>query len=164
MDNEEFDMFARLVLGLSLGKQHGTEPNERSLVNMLLEDFVVITNLTAAFALDEPNDRRTLARRLARFSLLLLGADALTPNIVARVWGENDVVCRTLGGPRGDLAIIRRRLISLASVANNTFHLWLTTTFNGRVIIPLDTLQHLPTGVRDILQLVALPTAAIYCL
>jgi hypothetical protein len=59
---------------------------------MLLEDFVVITNLTAAFALDEPNDRSTLARRLARFSLLLLGADALTPNIVARVWGENEVV------------------------------------------------------------------------
>ena len=162
MDNEEFDMFARLVLGLSPGKQHGTKPSECSLVNMLLEDFVVITNLTAAFALDEPNDRRTLARRLARFSLLLLGADALTPNIIARVWGENDVVCRTLGGPRGDLAIIRRRLISLASVANNTFHLWLTTTFNGEVIIPLDTLQHLPTGVRDILQLVALPTAAIY--
>ena len=162
MDNEEFDMFARLVLGPSPGKQHGTKPSERYLVNMLLEDFVVITNLTAAFALDEPNDRRTLARRLARFSLLLLGADALTPNIIARVWGENEVVRRNLGGPRGDLAIIRRRLISLASVANNTFHLWLTTTFNGEVIIPLDTLQHLPTGVRDILQLVALPTAAIY--
>ncbi len=30
------------------------------------------------------------------------------------------------------------------------------------MIIPLDTLQHLPTGVHDILQLVALPTAAIY--
>jgi len=99
---------------------------------MLLEDFVVITNLTAAFALDEPNDRRTLARRLARFSLLLLGADALTPNIIARVWGENEVVRRNLGGPRGDLAIIRCRLISLASVANNTFHLWLNTRSMAR--------------------------------
>ena len=78
------------------------------------------------------------------------------------MWGENEVVRRNLGGPRGDLAIVRRRLISLASVANNTFHLWLTTTFNGGVIIPLDTLQHLPSGVRDILQLVALPAAAIY--
>ena len=94
--------------------------------------------------------------------MLLLGADALTPNIIARVWGENEVVHRNLGGPRGDLAIIRRRLISLASVANNTFHLWLTTKFNGREIIPLETLQHLPPGVRDILQLVILPTAAVY--
>ena len=129
---------------------------------MLLEDFVVISNLTAVFAIDEPDDRRTLVCRLARFSLLLLGADALTPKIIARVWGENEVVRRNLGGPRGNLAIVRRWLISLASVANNTFHLWLTTKFNGGVIIPLDTLQHLPPGVRDILQLVTLPTAAVY--
>ena len=54
---------------------------------MLLADFVTITNLTAAFALDEPEEQRTLARRLARFSLLLLGADVLTPKIIARVWG-----------------------------------------------------------------------------
>ena len=116
-------MFAHLVLGLRPAKQHetepskrsllnmlllGTEPSERSLLNMLLEDFVVISNLTAVFALDEPDDRRTLARRLARFSLLLLGADALTPKIVARVWGENEVVRRNLGGPRGDLALVRR--------------------------------------------------------
>jgi hypothetical protein len=80
---------------------------------MLLEDFVVISNLTAVFALDEPDDRRTLAHRLARFSLLLLGADALTPKIIARVWGGNEVVRRNLGGPRGDLALTRRQLIRL---------------------------------------------------
>ena len=177
MGMEEFRMFAYLVLGLRPAKQHetepnkrsllnmlllGTEPSERSLLNMLLEDFVVISNLTAVFALDEPDDRRTLARRLARFSLLLLGADALTPKIVARVWGENEVVRRNLGGPRGDLALVRRRLISLASVANNTFHLWLTTTINGGIIIPPDALQHLPPGVRDIFQLISLTDAAIY--
>ncbi len=92
MDMEEFRIFAYLVLGLRPAKQHetepskrsllnmlllGTEPSERSLLNMLLEDFVVISNLTAVFALDEPDDRRTLARRLARFSLLLLGADSI---------------------------------------------------------------------------------------
>jgi hypothetical protein len=162
MDMEEFHMFAHLVLGLYPAKQHGTEPSERSLLNMLLEDFVVISNLTAVFALDEPDDRPTLARRLARFSLLLLGADALTPKIVARVWGENEVVRRNLGGPRGDLALVRRRLISLASVANNTFNLWLTTTINGGIIIPPDALQRLPPGVRDIFQLISLSNAAIY--
>ena len=162
MDKEEFNMFTQLVLGLRPAKQHGTEPSERSLLNMLLEDFVVISNLTAVFALDEPDDRRTLARRLARFSLLLLGADVLTPKIVAKVWGDNEVVRRNLGGPRGDLALVRRRLISLASVANNTFHLWLTTTINGGMIIPPDALQHLPSGVRDIFQLISLTDAAIY--
>ena len=78
------------------------------------------------------------------------------------MWVENETVRCNLGGSRGDLAIIRRRLISLASVANNTFHLWLTTPFNGTMIIPPDTLQHLPPGVRNILQLVALPAAAVY--
>ena len=162
MDMKEFHMFAQLVLGPPPAKQHGTEPNECSLLNMLLEDFVVISNLTAFFALDEPDGKRTLACRLARFSLLLLGADALTPKIVARVWGENEVVRQNLGGPRGDLALVRRRLISLASVANNTFHLWLTTTINGNVIISPDALQHLPPGVRDIFHLISLKDAAIY--
>ena len=129
---------------------------------MLLEDFVVISNLTAVFALGEPDDRRFLACRLACFSFLLLGADALTPRIISRVWGENEVVRRNLGGSRGDLALVRRQLISLASVANNTFHLWLTTTINDGVVIPPDSNQHLPPGVRDIFHLIRLPDAAIY--
>jgi hypothetical protein len=56
MEKDEFYMFAQLVLGLRPSKQHGTKPSERSLVNMLLEDFVVISNLTTVFALDEPDD------------------------------------------------------------------------------------------------------------
>jgi hypothetical protein len=100
MDQDEFNMFAHLVLGLTPTKKHGTAPSERSFLNLLLEDFVVISNLTAVFTLDEPDDRRFLACRLARFSLLLLGADALTPRIITRVWGENEVVRRNLGGSR----------------------------------------------------------------
>jgi len=61
MDMEELHMFAQLVLEPPPAKQHGTEPNEHSLLNMLPEDFVVISNLTAVFALDEPDERRTLA-------------------------------------------------------------------------------------------------------
>ena len=59
---------------------------------MLLEDFVSLTNLTAVFALNKPTDRKMLARILARFVILLLGADALTPTIIRTVWGENEVV------------------------------------------------------------------------
>jgi len=89
MDKEEFHMFAQHVLGPCPAKQHGTEPSERSLLNMLLEDFVVISNLTAVFALDEPDDRCTLARRLARFSLLcwerMPSAQKLSPEYGGRM-------------------------------------------------------------------------------
>ncbi len=47
-------------------------------------------------------------------------------------------------------------------MANNTFHLWLTIPFNGGMVIPPDALQHLPSGVQDILNLITLPTAAVY--
>ncbi len=129
---------------------------------MLLEDFVSLTNLTAVFALNEPTDRKMLACILDRFAILLLGADALTPTIIQTVWGENEVVQRNLGGPRGNLAIIRCRLISHACVANNIFHLWLNTTFNGHTIIPLDSLKYIPAGACYILQLARCDDAASY--
>jgi hypothetical protein len=64
------------------------------------------------------------------------------------------MIRRNLGGPRGSLDLTRCQLISLACVANNTFHLWLTTTFNGSMIIPDEALQHLPPGMRVILHLI----------
>jgi hypothetical protein len=159
---DEYAIFILLVLGLCLGKQHGTERSECSFVNMLLKDFVTISNLTAVFALNKPEDRCALARMLARFSLLLLGAEALTPKIIANVWGQNDMICRNLGGPRSNLALTCHQLISLACVANNTFHLWLTTTLNGGMIIPDEALQHPPLGMRDILHHIKQNAAAIY--
>jgi hypothetical protein len=129
---------------------------------MLLEDFVSLTNLTAVFPLNEPSDRKVPARILSRFSILLLGADALTPEIISQVWGQNKIVRTNLGGSRGDLALTRRRLTSLAIVANNIFHLWLTTSFNNEIIIPLDTLKYLPSGVQDILYPIQNNTSAIY--
>jgi len=51
----------------------------------------------------------------------------------------------------------------MAIVANNTFHLWLTTLFNGTTIVPHESLAHdVPPGVRDILTLVGNNTSAIY--
>jgi hypothetical protein len=131
-------------------------------VNMLLEDFVSLSNLTAVFTLDEPADQRALACILACFSILLLGVDALTPTIIERVWGANTVVRCNLGGSRGDLAIIHRCLILLACVANNAYHLWLTTTFNGGTIIPSNILQYLLPGIRDILHIITKNNSAIY--
>ena len=92
----------------------------------------------------------------------MLGAKALTPRIVERVWGSNPTVRKNLGGTRGDLALIRRRLISLAVIANNTFHLWLTTFFDGAMIIPPEGLIHVPPGIQDILTIVGDTASAIY--
>ncbi len=50
----------------------------------------------------------------------------------------------------------------MAIVANNTFHLWRTTLFNGNTIVPHESLTHVPPGVRDILTLVGNNTSAIY--
>ena len=92
MSQDEYNLFTLLVLGLRPDKNHGTKRSESSFINMLLEDFVSLTNLTAVFALNKPSDRKMIIRILTHFAILLLGADALTPTIIQTVWGENDVV------------------------------------------------------------------------
>jgi hypothetical protein len=84
-----------------------------SYVNMLLTDFATITNLHLVIHNKIADDRQALARALARCAILLLGSDTLRKSIIQRVWGANDTIRKTLGGPRGDLALIRRRLMSL---------------------------------------------------
>jgi hypothetical protein len=139
---EEYVTFAILVLGLCPGLQHGTRQSKLSFLNMLLDNFVTLTNLDAVYLLDEATDKCALACILACFSLLMLDADTLTPAIVEQVWGQDDTVQQHPGGPRGDLTIICCRLILLACVANNAFHLWLNTSFKGRTIITTEALQH----------------------
>ena len=84
----------------------------------------------------------------------MLGTKALTPRIVERVCGSNPTVQKN--------PLIQRRLISLAVIANNTYHLWLTTFFDGAMIIPPENLAHVPPGIRDILTIVGDAASAIY--
>jgi hypothetical protein len=84
-----------------------------SYVNMLLTDFATITNLHLVIHNKIADNRQALARALTRCAILLLGSDTLRKSIIQRVWGANDTIRKTLGGPRGDLALIRRRLMSL---------------------------------------------------
>ena len=102
MTKDDHVLFVMLVLGLQPGKTHGTQQSNSLFVNMLLEDFVSLSNLTNVFPLNGPSDRKALAQiLLARFSILLLGADALTPDIILQVWGQNKNVRTNLEGPRG---------------------------------------------------------------
>jgi len=92
----------------------------------------------------------------------MLGADALTPVIVERVRGQDDIVCQNLSGPMDESAIICHQLFSLACVTSNAFHLWLKTSFEEKTIITLEALTHAPQDVCDILLLVKDNTFTIY--
>ena len=54
MTKEEYATFAVTVLGLRPGLQHGTRQTECSLLNMLLGNFVTLTNIAAVYSLKSP--------------------------------------------------------------------------------------------------------------
>jgi hypothetical protein len=70
-----------------------------------------------------PGVRKDMAMIFARLTLLLVGADTCTPHIIYSVWGEDDDARLALGGPCGDLFLIRRHLLTLSKVAINTVHI-----------------------------------------
>ena len=92
-----------------------------------------------------------MARKLARLTILLIGANACTPHIINSVWGENEDARLALGGPCGDLSLIRRPLLSLSKVAINTIYIW-TTDPQLSVLKPnLQSSQYLPPTLQTIL-------------
>jgi hypothetical protein len=119
----------------------GHKQRNHFFINMLLANFAAITNLHPVIHNQIADDQQALACALARCTLLLTGSDALTPSIIQLVWGANDTIWKTLGGPRGDLALIRQRLVLLSKIAINTYHLWATTNFDNARIISNDALR-----------------------
>ncbi len=170
LTDAEFLIFAHLVLGLdsahnSIGTgSKGHKQRDRSYVNMLLTDYATITNLHPFPFIHNKiaNNQQALACALACCTLLLLGSDALTPLIIQRVWGANDTIRTTLGRPRGDLALIRRHLISLSKIAINTYHLWATIDFDNVRIINDNALRCHPPGLQSINRSLQDPTTAEY--
>jgi hypothetical protein len=158
MTNAEYRTFAHLVLGLNptqdtIGTGNkGYKQHDCSFANMILADFVTITNLHPVIGREIAGDWRALSRALARCILLLLGSDALTPSIIQQVWGANDTIRKNLGRPLEDLALIRRRLISLSKVTINMYNLWATINFDNTRIINDDALRCHPPGLRSIIQ------------
>jgi hypothetical protein len=157
MTDAEFRIFAHLVLGLdsahdSIGTgSKGHKQRDHSYVNMLLIDYALITNLHLVIHNKIANNQQALGDALACCTLLLLGSDALTPLMIQWVWGANDTIRTTLGGPRGDLALICRRLILLSKIAINTYHLWTTINFDNARIINDNALRCHPPGLQSII-------------
>ena len=84
-------------------------------------------------------------------TLLLVGADACIPHIINSVWGEDDNARLALGGPRGDLSLIRRHLLTLSKVSINTVHIWLTDPFTPILAHTTDSYDRLPSTLRQLL-------------
>jgi len=127
-----------------------------------LPTFLPLPTSTQQFTTKSRTINKALAHALARCSLLLLGSDALTTSIIQQVWGANDTIQQKLGGPRGDLSLIRRRLVLLSKIAINTYHLWATTIFNNERIINYYALRCHPQGFQDIIKFLQVPTTAEY--
>ena len=153
MTDAEYRTFAHLVLGLDSTQDNmgtgykGHKQRDCSFAEMLLADFAMITNLHPVIGSKITGNQRALACALARCTLLLLGSDALTPSIIQGVWGAKDTIRKTLGGPRGDHALIRRCLVLLSKVTINMYHLWATIDFNSTRIINDDALCCHPPGL-----------------
>jgi hypothetical protein len=83
--------------------------------------------------------------------ILLIGADACTPHIINSVWGKNDDARLALGGPRGDLSLIRRHLLSLSKIAINTIYIWMTDPELPVLDPKLQSFKYLPPTLQTIL-------------
>ena len=144
MSHDHYKSFCRLVLGLyyDTWALHHTE---RAFRNLIIQDLDTIMHYwdTDIYNMNcKPisycGDRWDMARTLARLTLLLTGADACTSHIVASVWGEDEAACLALGGPRGNLSLIRRKLLTLSKVAMNMVHIWMNDPAMLRRIVWVD--------------------------
>jgi hypothetical protein len=89
---------------------------------------------------------------LPQLTLLLIGTNAYTPHIIDSVWGEDANARLALGGPRGDLSLVCRRLLTLSKVAINTVYIWMTNP-NTPVLAPhSNSFKCLPPTVQQLLR------------
>ena len=96
-------------------------------------------------------DLMDMATILPRITLLLIGADACTPHIINQVWGADETARLALGGPRGDLSLIRRRILTHQKVAINTVHIWLTNPSTPVLPKTLESFKLLPRTLQQLL-------------
>ncbi len=103
-----------------------------------------------------PGDITNMAKILSRITLLLVGADACTPRNINKVWGADNDAQLALGGPRGNLSLVRCRILTHQKVAINTVYIWLTNPLTP--VLPPDlaafkcpphTIQQLLLNAKD---------------
>ena len=112
-----------------------------------------VTHYIAGVPMTFWDTRWDKARILMSLTLLLTGANACTPHIVASVWGEDEAARLALGGPRGDLPLIRCKLLTLSKVAMNMVHIWITDPTMNILVPTSPNFQRLPPTVQQLLIL-----------
>ena len=156
MPHNLYRIFCTSVLGLHPDSWAITR-SEAAFKNLILHDLDAMMYYfdTDTYYKNEPislpGDLKDMATIFARLTLLLVGADACTPHIIKSVWGEDDDARLTLGGPRSDLSLIRRRLLTLSKVAINTVHIWLTDSTTPILAPTSDSYDRLPSTLRQLL-------------
>jgi hypothetical protein len=83
-------------------------------------------NYINSMPVSSPGNLTDMVRILARLTLLLVGADACTPHIINSVWEADAEARLALGGPRGDLSLVYRKILTLLKVAVNMVYIWMT--------------------------------------
>jgi hypothetical protein len=157
MSCELYKSFTLLVLGID----HDSWANactESTFRNLILQDIDAIMyyydtdNYVNGHPISLPGNLTDMARILARLTLLLIGTDAYTPHIIDSVWGEDANARLALEGPRGDLSLVRQRLLTLSKVAINTVYIWMTN-LNTPVLAPhSNSFKRLPPTVQQLLR------------
>jgi hypothetical protein len=122
MSRELYKSITLLVLGID----HDSWANactESTFRNLILQDIDAIMyyydtdNYVNGHPISLPGDLTDMARILAQLTPSLIGTNAYTPHIIVSVWVEDANARLALGGPRGDLSLVCRRLLTLSKVA-----------------------------------------------
>jgi hypothetical protein len=156
MPHNLYRIFCTSVLGLPSDSWAVTHM-EAAFKNLLLHDLDAMMNYfdtdtyykNAPVSL--PGDCKDMATIFARLTLLLIGADACAPHIINSVWGKDEDAQLALGGPCGNLSLIRRRLLTLSKVAINNVHIWLTNPGTPILAPTSDSFDRLPSTLWRLL-------------
>ncbi len=112
MSKEQYPVFTQLVLGLD-SNTWANQHMKCAFCNLILQDLDAMLYYfdtdwqVHGKPVSLPGDITDMAIILARITLLLVGANACTPCIINKVWGENKAARLALGGPQGDLLLVQ---------------------------------------------------------
>ena len=129
MPHVPYNIFCTQILGLPQGS-HTIHRSEKTFQHMFLHAIDALLHYysvsTTFLIYHLITQNQYLSQVIARFTLLLAGTEACTPHIIKSVWGSNDEARMALGGPRGDLTLIRYCVLTLSKIAINTIYIWMT--------------------------------------
>ncbi len=156
MSKKIYTSFGLVVLGLN-HDSWATACTECAFHNLLIQDIDAMMynwdtdNYVNGVPVLLPEPRLDMAHILARLTLLLTGADVCTLHIINSVWGDNKNARLALGGPRGELSLIRRKILRLSKVAINMVHIWMTNPSTNFLAPNSVSFQQLPPTVQRLL-------------